>query len=563
MAKYNYKKILDTGKDNIVNALLTIGLEKVRQVKEGVRFEFNDEGYDLILGKTKGVVESENGVSKELEFFLKEINKIDAFINCLSETLEEKEDLRNIVLERYKAILEDVKLVGEMIYIYHNNYYQFKSFSDLERDIFAMVHDETEIMLDDSTLEKIAKTVYRLFSIKATKYDIREDKRYMKVVPLAFNNGTLYIKKDSITFKENTWLKDDNLFFKFNIDYGQKSNGIISEWFSKRFETTDKFDDSLVAISLIADLFITNNFSQVMGYFWGTGGTGKSLLQETLSKVLTQGAVSNVNIKDIGSDFKIVPLFSSVINFSSEINRKNISSDSFKSVVARDKEQLNQKFKNVLVGRPLAKWNGTGNSLPTIEMDSGVSRRLLTLQIKDEKIVEFEGKIISKSDFERHFFEDEQGIVDIIIKGIRHLFNFKFDLNLIYDEFANIEHSKDLKILNDSIEFFLEECIEPCNKETGIYKDNLFEAFEFFRSTIKGTSISAMKSQTFKARVTETGVKEVRKSFRCGFTGKVKNTPRFYEAVRFRDDFLVQLEKASINYLAFEMKDYTEPKLIK
>ncbi|MGL4997833.1 MAG: DUF5906 domain-containing protein [Cetobacterium sp.] len=563
MAKFNYKKILNSGTETFIQAFNACKFERVKSVRDNIRFVFNEKDFDLTLGKIKGTVESEDGNSWELEAFLKSYGKLDSFMDFIENAIEDDEDdsAREITLENYAKIVDECIVSDDIVYIFNGKFYEIKKITDIETDIYINVLESTGEHLQDRAIEDIGKTALRFLKSKSNKYELRLDNSYKEVVPLAFNNGTLYITKDGIDFKKDKWSKKDKLFYKFNVDFGNKSNGIVKTWLENRFEASNEFNDRLAFVSLLGDLFITNNFSQVMPYFWGEGGTGKSLFLESIGNLLNKKAVSNVNLKDVGNDFKIVPLFESAINITSEVNRKEISSDCFKSVIARDKMQMNQKFKATSSGTPVAKWIGTGNTQPTIEMDSGVARRLLPILIKGKKIEEFNGKPITKSIFEDLFFEDKQGLIEIIIEGITNLFNFGFDLNVIYEEFANPNHTKELKISNDSLEFFYEECTEKIknDEKTGILKEQLFEAFEFFRKTIKGTGISQMKMQTFLSRIKEMGIKEYRDNYVCSDTGARKQAPRYFRGIRFKDTFLKELSDSNINFTCYHIEQYSRP----
>lgn len=558
MAKFNYKKILNNGTDIFISALNSCEFVRVKNVRDNIRFVHDGKDYDLTLGKIKGTVECEDGKSWELEAFLKSFGKLDAFMDFIDSEIEENDEdtARDIILENYSDIVDNCIVMEDIVYIFNGKFYEIKKITDIENDIYLNYLESTGEHLQDRMIEDIGKTALRFLKSKATKYDLRTDNSYKEVVPLAFNNGTLYITKEDVKFKKDHWDKKDKLFYKFDTNYGEKTNGIIKTWVDKRFESKDGFNDRLAFVSLLGDLFITNNFSQVMGYFWGEGGTGKSLFLESIGNLLNKKAVSNVNLKDVGNDFKIVPLFESAINITSEVNRKEISSDCFKSVIARDKMQMNQKFKATSSGTPVAKWIGTGNTQPTIEMDSGVARRLLPILIKGEKIEMFNGEPITKSKFEDLFFEDKQGLIEIIIEGITNLFNFGFDLNVIYDEFANPNHTKELKISNDSLEFFFDECIEPIgtNEKIGIPKDQLFEAFKFFLTTVKGTGISQMKMTSFLKRIKEMNIKEYRDK-----DEDRRNLPSYYRGFRFKDEFLKELSAAGKNFECYDIKKYTRP----
>lgn len=562
-ARFNVKKLLACGIQGIADSLKNVG--------------FNPTVYDKSIGLTtrKGNIMLEitktdikvGDQSLEMYFRNIEYNKgdfsnfLDFFVDANKSifgdaTTDNHDIVRKWVEEKKGKMLS----IGENIYTFNGVHYDLLNLKDLEDVVYDLIRINRPVKKD---VEEACYIAHMELKRMAEPFLPNAYFGYKERVALAFNDGTLYIDKDGMKFHKKH-RKEDKLFFKFNVNFSElpESTGLIRHWFDVKFSKNEEIgkDDSHFVIAGLGDLFATTCYSQVMMYIYGAGGTGKSLLQDTISALLNTRATSSVNINDIGNQFKTAPLFNSVINFSSEISRKEVKSDRFKSLIARDEETLSLKFKADCKGRPLAKWFSVANSLPTIDMDSGVDRRLLPIKMLDTRIEEFNGMNLSnKDDFKQAFMSDVKGLIEVIAEGIMICMNNSFDLNRIYENTVDSSYKKEVISYNDTVAYFLELAIERTEDTTkGILKDDLFDMWNEFLHRPEGTGITKMKAQTFKARVGENGVKEKRVQRKNADTGKVENSNFFYAGYRIKDSFLKKIGKANCYYIfdSNEFKNY-------
>lgn len=553
--KYNVKKLLSAGITGICDSLENVGF-KDPEIVDNKRIVLKAKTGTLILDISKTDIKI-GDISLDMYFRNIEYKKegcktfLDYYLKCNKGIFgDAKTDNYDLIEKWCNDRKEKILAIGENIYNYNGVYFEIINLKDLEEIVYDLIRENRP---KKSDVDEMVYTAYMELKRSAENFEPHRYFAYKNKVGLAFNDGTLYITKEKVWF-EKTHKIEDKLFFKFNVDFQSlpESNGIVEKWFDVKFnkDANSGKDDSYFVKACLGDLFVTTSYSQVMMYIYGAGGTGKSLLQDTISSILNRKATSSVNINDIGDSFKTSPLFNSVINFSSEISRKEVKASRFKSLIARDEETLSIKFKQDCKGRPLAKWFSVANTIPTIDMDSGVDRRLLPVKMKDTFIDEHNGVTLSgKDSFKQMFIADQKGLINVIVEGILACMQFGFDLNYIYDEFVDNNYKKEIVSYNDAVAYFLEIALERGKEHQGIHKDDLFDSWNEFLALPEGIGISKMKAQTFKAKVNELGIND--KRIERKKEGKREVSGRYYKGWRFKNSFLKKVNKANC-YTCFD-----------
>ncbi|MGL5051014.1 MAG: DUF5906 domain-containing protein [Fusobacteriaceae bacterium] len=558
---YNNKLLIKHGIEKIKIGLNRTGLKVVESAGNQIRFQTSDKNIDLTVDKTKIYITKFGGIKQDFEIFLKEIGKLEIFVERLPEVFnnsdddEEEDKFFEAVSSYTDSNLENVLTSGENIYLFNgvcHEWFNNKTAIDFFSDLYESVL--TGRFVPDTKATQAVKYFFRKCN-KSRQFNFKSsDCLKIDKVALGFKNGTLYIEKGfKHTFKEDVWDKEDNLFYNFTVDYDEqeKSNGMIDIWFRTKFED----NDSLVAKALFADIFVTSNDSQVMLYLYGKAGTGKSLLQNTIVNMIGSDKVSGLSLDEmIGDKFKRKHLATKVVNISSEVSKKTLDSSNLKTIISRDLMTFELKGFDSTMGYPLAKQFGVGNELPRGDVDEAVLRRFKPIRLKDDFIDEFKGAVINKTEFNYLFQKDTKGFLNILFEGIETLFDFDFDCSRIYDEFASEKYVIDFITTNDTVQDFLYTYLERTEEDKeGIEPKTLFEAFEYFRTTTEGTGVSQMKFRTFCTRVESAGYNKVRKT-----SGKGK-TPLFFNKVKFTDSFISTLIKEKENlFPIFKVKDYNK-----
>ncbi|MGL4672692.1 DUF5906 domain-containing protein [Cetobacterium sp.] len=553
---YNQKLLLKHGIEVIEQGLKRTGFEIVDSAGNEILIKHDNKTVTITVEKTKITAKKVGSSLQDFEMFLKEANKLDLFIVKLPEVFdndEEEDPYFNAVEAFTDSNINNILNTGENVYLYNGTSFEWFN-NKSANDYFSNLYEDTFSgkFAIDTKVSQASKYFFRKSSASREFNFKSSTKNKIEKVCLGFKDGTLYIKKDrKLKFKLNHWSLDDNLFFNFNLNFEdiKESNGMIEEWFNTKFEDNDK----IVVKALFADIFITSNDSQVMLYLYGKAGTGKSLLQNTIVNMIGSDKVSGLSLDEmIGDKFKRKHLATKVVNVSSEVSKRTLDSSQLKTIISRDLMTFELKGFDSTMGYPLAKQFGVGNDLPRGDVDEAVLRRFKPIRLKDDYITEFKGNVVDKTEFNFLFQNDHEGFLNIILDGIELLFNYNFDCDFIYNEFASEEYVRDFKTINDAVQDFLMTYTEFSSEENkGIELKTLFEAFEYFRTTTEGTGVSQMKFRTFCNKVESCGLDKIRKT-----AGKGK-TPLFYKNIKFTDEFirLLIVEKRN-SFPIFDVETY-------
>lgn len=462
--------------------------------------------------------------------------------NCDLEK-KEKEKVMDLVINDFIPAhgRYPIKMNGSAVYVWNGKNYELFNVEKMEEKLYGFLRRTLGFV----TKEILANAEFILtkeVSVNATDYYIDEDMQFLKKVALAFNNGTLYIYENGEFEFDERHRPDDRLFFSFNFDFHEHyleeapEYSIIREWWDVRFENAQ---DRAVALASYCDLFVTQSQSQFMCFLYGTGGTGKSQLEAMTRSFISKGCVSSVNVEDLNKEFKTSQLFSSIMNFSSEIERSKISSSRFKSYIARDNQTLAVKFQNDRTSKPIAKWFAFANNLPTMHTDSGVMRRIGLIETTSTLIRED----LDKNSFAVEMLSDKHGFMSLIFEGINLLFRERFDISGFYSRELGMKYLREMQILNNSLAFFVDECLEATeDKMEFVSKKEMFIAFESFRKTKSGIGIEQMKEQTFHTRMKEMGIGHTRLALKDKkgwfYSGYKMNSEFYAEYLKKIGDFL-------------------------
>jgi P4 family phage/plasmid primase-like protien len=123
----------------------------------------------------------------------------------------------------------------------------------------------------------------------------------------------------------------------------------------------------------------------------GDGSNGKSVVLETLTFLLGEANVSNVQLESFGDRFGLMPTIGKLANIIPEVGEiDRLSEGTFKSFVGGDHITIDRKNKSPLTSRPTARLVISTNNLPRFaDRTDGVWRRLMVIpfrvQIPDDQ----------------------------------------------------------------------------------------------------------------------------------------------------------------------------------
>lgn len=522
-----------------------------RKVRRG-NIDWEDTGLKISLLE---VLKNLKLSSKEslLEFYLK--LDLDIFEE-IKEEVPLSIVLANETTEQYK---NRVLNFGDRLLVYRNNYYSVFSSEDLDRIARESLKgcNKKSLKLRAELKQNILDN---LKDIADTKESFTFEKIYSKkntdYINLVFIDGTLTIYKNKVVFKDNSFDKEDFAFLRIEREYRKlfisEEIGIVSKWLYTKFQETDI---NFIKASL-GDLLITSKNTQIVPYIYGVGGTGKSLLISAISNLLPSNIVGALSLNKVGEKFENTILFDCPINFSSEINDRNISSDNFKSFITREKVVYNNKFEKPIVTNPLAKNFAIANTVPNIKTDSGVLRRFLPVELQDEKITEFKGiNLSSLEKFDELFLQDEKGLLNILIEGIQICLEYSFNLVELYDNTVNQEYRAVFTELNSlEAEFINKYIIKTENNNIGIRLGDLFNNFKDFLKQTRNNSYQTGKTR-FSHKLKELSLNQFSKPIKI--QGKLIKIPAYYQGLELN---IIALQEDNIitKEICFDLENWKE-----
>lgn len=349
--------------------------------------------------------------------------------------------------------------------------------------------------------DNITDTLFAVYQTAIIEHDFKQLIRKDKL-SIAFNNGTLYFKNSNgkIT-KEfvNTFDCADFNIIKLNMDYTEPenidiNNSIFFAWIRKKFNNKN-YENFFCAY--LADLLQPFNYSQTALFLWGTGGIGKNVFENVLKKNLDT-KISALEVEDLAEKFQNVAIIESAINISNEISKKDINSKLFNKCISRENLIFQYKGKNVFTTRPLAKWLIFANNPLKIEMTAGVRRRILTLEMQEERIHHWQGKAISKHEFEQLMLADQKGFIFAVMLGTVILLHHNLDVKSAYDELVGKGENAKLEEHNqDQLQDFLQEYLVQ-DKNSAVLTRELTEVFNYLVSETDNPIVAGAKEVTIK-----------------------------------------------------------------
>lgn len=207
-------------------------------------------------------------------------------------------------------------------------------------------------------------------------------------------------------------------------------------------------------------------------FFYGTGGNGKSKLAEVITKLCGKSNISNVSLRELGSQFGAENLPCKLINISpeNEFDGKYMDTGNFKMITGGDTININAKFKKAESYDIFVKLISLVNKLPNVDDTSdGYFRRVLIVPFYNV----FTGEKDDKAIMDKLLIEME-GILLLALEGLRRLISNKF--NFTESKVVNEIFHKYRVEQNLLMEFFADRVI--CNKNAQIKQCDVLRYFK-------------------------------------------------------------------------------------
>lgn len=444
----------------------------------------------------------------------------------------------------YYIIKNDFKKVDNILYGWDGKRWT-KADEFIKRVIFMKFRDKFGIAIESKYLNEILNIcTYADFIPAIPKWDWNSS--YDKNLIITFLNGTLEIDfvNSSHRFQQDIFCKENNAVFVLNFNYEEDlmkesywKDRFVGKYLLEYYKDVDRDQlQQYLAAILIPQYELQQNL-----VILGDGGDGKGVLMGALRSLLGN-VVSGLRVSEWDGKHDTTALIGSILNITSERPSREINADIFKAVVANDELQINPKFKELFYYKPFCKHIMTVNSLPSIEIDSAIIRRLV--MIKTCKTTTTRERNVG---FKRKFEADKAGLVSFMIHGL-HLLKkneFSFLVN-------SVELKEELIYQNDSlISDFIDECIS--------FTDNIndyevsafaFELFSYWEMD-NGKNSKPMVRATFSKKV-------INISKSLGMTNVISvsrrlpdscKTARVLTGLKIKDEWVEKFTKHKKNYV--------------
>lgn len=256
---------------------------------------------------------------------------------------------------------------------------------------------------------------------------------------------------------------------KLNVDFKHNADcPNFLEYIKKALPEDDlKTTQEMLGYLLSAEIKAEKAF-----LLYGPGNTGKSVLIETIEKIIGENYVSNVSFQNLGGRFNTAELHGKLLNTYADLPQGKIKDTGiFKALVSGDRIQGEEKGLKPFMFRNTARLLFATNKLPSnlVDQTSGFYRRLIIIPFLN---------VVPINQIDRDLKEklllEKEGIVQWAVKGLQRLINNNYC-------FTESNHArklmKEYKKSNNSSFWFIEEfCqFDPNSIESG---KTLYETYK-------------------------------------------------------------------------------------
>ena len=271
---------------------------------------------------------------------------------------------------------------------------------------------------------------------------------------VAFNNGVLNI----ITNEFSDFTPDKVITNKIPHNYRPDAKSDLLEKTMRKLACNDDSVEALLYEALSYSLLRRNELRKSF-FLLGDKHNGKSTFLDLLSTMLGEENVSNLDLADVGSEFKTAEIAGKLANIGDDISDEFMSNTSiFKKVVSGEAMTVNRKYQNPITMTSRAKFYFSANSLPRL------GRGKDTGALVDRMIVIPFNASFSKKDpdfdpFIKYKLREEAVIEALIVKCISHLRDVMANEAFTRCELVESE-IKEFEVSNNPIILFFDDLEE-------------------------------------------------------------------------------------------------------
>ncbi|MGN0634273.1 MAG: DNA polymerase [Oscillospiraceae bacterium] len=345
-------------------------------------------------------------------------------------------------------------------YLYKNGVYNAVPDADIQRII------QSNMLATEMTSNHISDTDKQL------KLMVQKDTDELNQNPYIINlkNGLFNVLDNTLT--EHT--PDYYSTIRLNVSYKKGADCPLFKDFLLNAMNGNKEQVSLIQ-EILGYCMIPVNLAQKAFIFVGEGGSGKSVLLNSLSEILLGPQyVSNIPLQSIGDRFTAAMLYNMLVDIFSDLDKKAITETGFfKALTGGDYITAERKHKDPFSFKPFVKLLFSCNSIPKNHVDNsdGFYRRLLIIRFANSVPPEKrDPHLIDK------FKEEADGIFMFALEGLQRLIKNDFKFSETEDNKMELEK---YRIESDPVLSFMEDCCETdpsyCVGSTELY--NKYKAY--------------------------------------------------------------------------------------
>lgn len=252
-------------------------------------------------------------------------------------------------------------------------------------------------------------------------------------------------------------------------------------------------DDEIISViqEIMGYCLTADTKAQCFFIFYGSGANGKSVLCNTIKKLVGKNNYSAVPISDLNHSFSRADLQNKMLNISTEnesSNGKPYNSQYIKAISGGDEIKAEFKGKDVFSFAPFCKLIFAVNTLPNFnDKTYGFLRRIKIIPFTQNFSIDDGTADIH---LEEKLEKELSGIFNWAVKGLKRLRdnNYKFS----YSSAMQSELQKYNELINPYVAFW-DECIlyTPDNDNVKTSKKHLYEAFQHW--CLKNNHINSSK----------------------------------------------------------------------
>ena len=271
---------------------------------------------------------------------------------------------------------------------------------------------------------------------------------------VAFNNGVLNI----ITNEFSDFTPDKVITNKIPHNYRPDAKSDLLEKTMRKLACNDDSVEALLYEALSYSLLRRNELRKSF-FLLGDKHNGKSTFLDLLSTMLGEENVSNLDLADVGSEFKTAEIAGKLANIGDDISDEFMSNTSiFKKVVSGEAMTVNRKYQKPITMTSRAKFYFSANSLPRL------GRGKDTGALVDRMIVipfnaSFSEKDPDFDPFIKYKLREEAVIEALIVKCISHLRDVMANEAFTRCELVESE-IKEFEVSNNPIILFFDDLEE-------------------------------------------------------------------------------------------------------